>query len=67
MSPMTVVGPVLVMPDPARMAKEEAEPRSTVAAPASWKERRRAAEAVMTGARWRREERWSGFMEWGGG
>jgi hypothetical protein len=31
------------------------------------KGRRRAAEAVMTGARWRREERWSGFMEWGGG
>ena len=63
MSPMTVVGPVLVMPVPARMANDAAEPRSTVAAPASCKGRKRAAEALMVGMRLRREVRRGGFME----
>jgi hypothetical protein len=63
MSPLTVVGPVVVMPVPARMANEAAEPRSTVAAPARWKGRKRAAEALMAGMRWRREVRRGGFME----
>lgn len=62
MSPMTVVEPVLVMPVPARMANYVAEPRSTVAACASGRGRRKAAEAVMAGASWRREERRSGFL-----
>ena len=62
-SPVMVVVPVVVMPVPARMANEAAEPRSTVAAPASCKGRKRAAETLMAGMRWRREVRRGGFME----